>query len=376
MKTTDSLIILHVAYITSDFSSGVSTVVPQYLNEQSKIKGINVGLLNLANYRPRDAEYPVFTELCIERLPDPFCNPSVVVFHEIYRPDHIKLSHRLKTRAIPYIITPHGSLTHVAQNQKHFAKQALNLFFYNAFIRNAECVHFLSEKEALNSTGFKLKKASIIPNGVSIPKVKATCDKTPTAIFIGRLDIKVKGLDLLINCLPPIAEELRGLGAKINIYGPDEDGSMARLEQLITNNQVTDIVSLCGPVNGQSKKDAFLHSQFYVQLSRTEGFPTSVLEALAYGLPIVVTEGTTWKEIANNEGIGIGVKSDLTDISNAILTLFKEDKLRSKFSIAARNYAIENFQWRAIAKRQIDLYRDTACGFSNQSSCFTGAERD
>lgn len=376
MRNTNSLIILHVAYITSDFSSGVSTVVPQYLNEQSKIKGINVGLLNLANYRPKDAEYPIFNESCIEELPTPFCNPSLVVFHEIYRPDHIRLSHHLKSRAIPYIITPHGSLTYMAQKQKHIAKQILNLFFYNAFIRDAECIHFLSEKEAVNSANFKHKKISIIPNGVSIPTVNASCSKTPTAIFIGRLDIQVKGLDLLINCLPPIAEELRGLGAKINIYGPDEDGSMVRLEQLITDNHVADIVLLCGPVNGQSKKDAFLHSQFYIQLSRTEGFPTSVLEALAYGLPIVVTEGTTWKETANNNGIGIGVESDLADISNAILTLFNEEKLRSKMSIAARSYAIEHFQWRAITERQIDLYRDVVHGLSNQPSCFSNVERD
>ncbi|WP_368162272.1 hypothetical protein, partial [Collinsella aerofaciens] len=119
MKTTDSLIVLHVAYITSDFASGVSTVVPQYLNEQSEIKDMNIALLNLTNYRPKDAKYPVFYQSCIEKLPEPFCNPSLVIFHEIYRPDHIKLSHWLRRHAIPYIITPHGSLTYVAQAQHH-----------------------------------------------------------------------------------------------------------------------------------------------------------------------------------------------------------------------------------------------------------------
>lgn len=365
MKTTDSLIVLHVAYITNDFASGVSTVVPQYLNEQSEIKEMNIALLNLTNYRPKDAKYPVFFQSCIEKLPEPFCNPSLVIFHEIYRPDHIKLSHWLRRRAIPYIITPHGSLTYVAQEQHHLAKQLLNVFFYNAFIRNADCIHFLSKKEAMSSNGFKHRKARIIPNGVSIPKAKASNLESRIALFIGRLDIEVKGLDLLIKSLPLIADELRGLGAKIYIYGPDEDGSMAKLELLIADNQVSDIVLLNGPVNGQSKADAFLKSQFYIQLSRTEGFPTSVLEALAYGLPIIVTEGTTWKETANNKGIGIGVESDLEAISNAILTLFNDDELRCKLANAARKYAIEHFQWKAIAKRQFILYRDIVNGLSN-----------
>ena len=140
---------------------------------------------------------------------------------------------------------------------------------------------------------------------------------------------------------------------------------MAKLELLIADNQVSDIVLLNGPVNGQSKADAFLKSQFYIQLSRTEGFPTSVLEALAYGLPIIVTEGTTWKETANNKGIGIGVESDLEAISNAILTLFNDDELRCKLANAARKYAIEHFQWKAIAQRQFILYRDIVNGLSN-----------
>ena len=217
----------------------------------------------------------------------------------------------------------------------------------------------------MSSNGFKHRKASIIPNGVSIPKAKASNLDSRIALFIGRLDIEVKGLDLLIKSLPLIADELRGLGAKIYIYGPDEDGSMAKLELLIADNQVSDIVLLNGPVNGQSKADAFLKSQFYIQLSRTEGFPTSVLEALAYGLPIIVTEGTTWKETANNKGIGIGVESDLEAISNAILTLFNDDELRCKLANAARKYAIEHFQWKAIAKRQFILYRDIVNGLSN-----------
>jgi len=89
------------------------------------------------------------------------------------------------------------------------------------------------------------------------------------------------------------------------------------------------------------------------------------LEALAYGLPIIVTEGTTWKETANNKGIGIGVESDLEAISNAILTLFNDDELRCKLANAARKYAIEHFQWKAIAKRQFILYRDIVNGLSN-----------
>ena len=204
----------------------------------------------------------------------------------------------------------------------------------------------------------------IIPNGVNIPEINPIQKKLNVASFVGRLDIEVKGLDLLINSLPPIAEELKALGAGINIYGPDDNGSIEKLTQLIHEHQLGDLVSLKGPISGQEKAKALRESLFYIQLSRTEGFPTSVLEALGYGLPIIVTEGTAWKNLANDKGIGIGVESDLGDISRAILTLFKSTRLRNTMASAAREYVVSNYQWQRISEQQISLYQEIIRGVS------------
>lgn len=367
MNNTDSLIVLHIAFVTNDFTSGVSTVVPQYLNAQANNKNIKVALLNLATDRLSTAQFPVFSQAPLSELPVPFCNPSLVVFHEIYRPEFPRLSAELIKRSIPYIITPHGSLTTIAQEQKHFAKSLLNVAFYNRFIQNAECIHFLSEKEATYSEEFKCKDTCVIPNGVDLPEINPDYEKLNVASFIGRLDIEVKGLDLLINSLPPIAEELRSIGASINIYGPDDNKSVDKLTKLIIKNNVSDLVSLKGSVAGKSKSKALQESQFYIQLSRTEAFGVAILEALSYGLPIVVTEGTTWKEIANEKGIGIGVNSSIEDISQAILALFRNDTMRNKMTTAAREYVANNYQWKRISERQISLYQKYSNNISLQT---------
>ena len=364
MSNTGSLIVLHIAFVTNNFTSGVSTVVPQYLNAQAGNKDIKVALLNLATDQLSTAQFPVFFQVPLKELPAPFSTPSLVVFHEIYRPEFPKLSAELIKRSIPYIITPHGSLTAIAQKQKHLAKSLLNVAFYNRFLQNAECIHFLSEKEATSSASFNYKKMRIIPNGVNIPEINPIQKKLNVASFVGRLDIEVKGLDLLINSLPPIAEELKALGAGINIYGPDDNGSIEKLTQLIHEHQLGDLVSLKGPISGQEKAKALRESLFYIQLSRTEGFPTSVLEALGYGLPIIVTEGTAWKNLANDKGIGIGVESDLGDISRAILTLFKSTRLRNTMASAAREYVVSNYQWQRISEQQISLYQEIIRGVS------------
>ena len=360
MNNIDSLIVLHVAYVTNDFTSGVSTVVPQYLNAQEKQPNVMVALLKLANNQIENTTYPVFSKMALRELPAPFCNPSIVVFHEIYRPEFPKLSADLIKRSIPYIITPHGSLTTIAQAHKHFTKSILNALFYNRFIQKADYVHYLSEKDATSSSNFKCTNACIIPNGVDIPNINPNYEKTNVASFIGRLDIEVKGLDLLINSVPPIAKELRSMEAKINIYGPDDNGSADKLMQLIKHNNISDLVFLKGAVSGQSKSKALQESKFYIQLSRTEAFGVAILEALSYGLPIIVTEGTTWKKIANEKNLGIGVDSSIKDISEAILTLFRNDTLRNAMATTSRKYAINEYQWKSITEQQLSLYRNVA----------------
>lgn len=360
MSTNNSLIVLHVAFVTNDFASGVSTVVPQYLNAQANHKDTKVALLNLAPDKLKGVRFEVFSQTALNELPSPFCNPSIVVFHEVYRSKYPALAASLTKLSIPYIITPHGSLTAIAQQHNKLEKALLNKLIFNRFIRNAKCVHFLSEKEMANSRAFRCKQALIIPNGINIPKVKLKPKKQPIASFIGRLDIEVKGLDLLVKCIPLIANELRAIGACINIYGPERNGSFETLSQLITENHVSDLIFIKGPVTGRAKTQALLESQFYIQLSRTEGFPTSVLEALAHGLPIVVTEGTAWKDTANVKGIGIGTESNLEDIAHAIITLFKDDDLRNRMSAAALNYVACNYQWEQISEQQLSLYKKIA----------------
>lgn len=360
-NTINRLTVLHIAYVANDFTSGVSTVVPQYLEAQASNGSIEIALLNLTPYKLSTSKYQVFSQIPMKDLPTPFCNPSLVVFHEIYRPEFPKIAAELRKRAIPYIVTPHGSLTKVAQQHKQLQKSLLNKLFFNSFIRHAKCIHFLSDKEKESSAAFQYERSIVIPNGIKIPNTCLNRKRRPTATFIGRLDIEVKGLDLLINSLPLIADELRSINASVNIYGPDENGSSEKLKQLIEDNQISDLAFLKGPIEGTLKSSVLQDSSFYVQLSRTEAFGISILEALSYGLPIVVTEGTTWKELANDKGIGLGVDSNLRDIAHAILTLFENTEMRDKMSHAALNYVTSNYQWQQIAAKQISLYRDIAC---------------
>lgn len=341
--------VIHIAQVTDDFTSGVSNVVPNYIKYEKQI--INgVEFINLNSIKLIDA---------INRLLySARQNNSVVVFHEIYRLPLFLLSSVCRYSNIDYYVVPHGSLTRQAQTQKAVVKKCINFLFVNKYIRGAKGVHFLSAREREESARFKTKNEFIIPNGVEVPKCNGMKhnEGIKRIVFIGRLDIFVKGLDLLIESAAIAQNQIRTNRALIEVYGPSFNGSAKTLASDIQNKGIADIVQLKGLLSPDNKNQVLSNAYCYIQLSRTEGFPTSVIEAMSFGLPVIVTEGTTWKDEVNAKKLGFGVDGEPTKIAEAINALLTNSELHEIMARNARSLAEANYSWPAIAKTQLMHY--------------------
>lgn len=120
--------ILHVGYIDDRRFSGVATVVPNYLKYQAR--HADVALLNISSYIPDHSvgAYKTFTygKLPLDDIMASFGALDLVVFHEVYRPEFVRIAEKLRSVGVPYIITPHVSLTNTAQNHKWLKKRIGN----------------------------------------------------------------------------------------------------------------------------------------------------------------------------------------------------------------------------------------------------------
>lgn len=356
------MVILHIACVDNNPFSGVCVAAPWHV--LSQMNYANVGFINVNNCQINKLQSILGLQLNYERpfdiskLQKPFNKPDLVVFHECYRIDYLLIYQNLKKNCIPYIIMPHGELRTEAQHKKYAKKKVANLLLFNKFIYNAVAIQCLSQAE-MESTKFENTKF-IGSNGIAIPDVKKisfNLDKT-IFLYIGRYEWRVKGLDLLLKAIYCDANYFRNNNCIFELYGPNYLGQLDQVKELARRYEIEDIVHINSEIMGKDKENKLLEADLFVQSSRHEGLPMGILEAMSYGLPCLVTEGTSMSNIIQSYDAGWGVSTTAEGISEGIKAiLLNKEKLRIKGE-NARKLVSEQYEWNKIAKHTVNTYQE------------------
>ena len=350
------MVILNISNVPDNPCNGVSNIVPQIVNWQNKCDAESALVNICGKLSGCDFQFEYKNNFEINKLPEPFNKPDIVVFHEVYKKQYPKIAKEIEKLQIPFVIIPHGSLTKEAQSKKKIKKTIGNILLFNSFTANAIAYQCVSEEERKTTKN----KRNIFVGGFGInpAKNKKTDfrDNTIKLIYIGRLEVNIKGLDILIEAIGKSAEYMRIKGATLKIFGPDIKGRYSQVEELINKYNVKDIVLLNHEVFGEEKEKLLLDSDIFIQASRSEGLPLGILEALNYGIPCIVTEGTGFASLVNKYDAGIGVKTNSDEIAEAIKNI---DRLKlKKQSQNARRLIEENYSWEALTKNTINKYEE------------------
>lgn len=357
MQAKITMNILHVAYVEDSNHSGVAVAVPKHVMYQGK--QANTAILNINDYQLPNISQSVFlitNYKNIAELPVPFNNPDLVVFHEIYRFPFIRLAKELRLKNVPYIIMPHGSLTNFAQHSKYAKKLLGNVLFFNKFITNANAIQFLSNSEMHLSTKYNALPHFISGNGVSvnfdsIPKTRYV--STNRLVFIGRFDIVIKGLDLLLRACIEIKDKLLASGTTIDLYGPESE-QKKQFANSIQEYGLSNIIKLYPAIYGKKKESVIRKADYFILLSRSEGQPMALLEALYLGTPLIVSPGTGFMEEVQINKLGYVTRS-IPEICDAITTAYDKHSYQD-MSNRCTTFATKNYSWDKVAGDAVHTY--------------------
>lgn len=354
--------IIHICSLIGDFTSGMTNIVPFYFESQRQTKNVYVGIINTQKKVSKELKEKVdFMDinevgLNLDNLPDHLSNPDIVVFHGVYFPIYAIIAKKLRKNKIPYIIVPHGSLTKNAQAIKKIKKIIANKLFFNKFIKESSKIHYLSQEEKRQSENFKHENY-IIANGINIPtkKLNRKKDGNINITYIGRYSIYHKGLDLLLESIRDAKNICKKSNIHVNLYGSGES-EKEKLVALAKKYNISNILNIYGPVFNERKEHILLNSDFFIQLSRFEGQPVGILESMSYGIPIIVSDGTSFGQLAKKNKFGIRYTNPKEAFSEAV-ALYNNKEKYEKYSENARCFAKNNYSWKKIAEQNIAQYK-------------------
>lgn len=373
--------IVHIAPITLNKSSGISTVVPTIVSMQNRVDNVNAILINkkdleatihkkiieLIDFNYYDSSY------CrphnFQKLMSGFGKPDIVILHGVYNLKDIQLSTYLKKKKIPYVLFPHGGLTTEAQKISKYKKQIANVLFFNRVIANAEKIQYLSKGEAAHSAQWN-KEYYISGNGIELPEIswpkEAVSQRENIEItFIGRLHIRTKGIDLLLETARISKEILMENNAKIRMYGPDSNGSIKEIMGYIKKYKLEQVIELHPPVYDEEKLRILKESDIFILLSRSEGLPTVVLEALSCGTPCLLTPGTNLAETVKLNKCGWKVGTTPKEISEKLQLIVENHSKDDIFRINSRKFIIKNYTWEIVTKKTLLEYKKIISNATN-----------
>jgi len=163
---------------------------------------------------------------------------------------------------------------------------------------------------------------------------------------MGRLN-KIKGFDVLIDSFSMYVKE--SPFSKLIIAGAD-DGVENELLNQIESLGLSDSVFLIGLVDFNQKKELLSNSSVFALCSEFESFGIVVAEALACGLPVLVSDKTAWKDL-NKNNCGIFAENRKEDFFRAL----NQIRLSNFTSENCKDYVKNNFDWEIVSEKFLNL---------------------
>ena len=371
--------ILHVADIPQNQLNGRSAVVPEHVRNQALYE--NVHFLNFNSETdfnlPKDIiiQGDEWNKIGFLGLVEKIGKPDLVVFHGIYEPRLWCFYYRNVKGGgkIPFIVVPHGSMTKIAQRKSRLKKYIANHFVVYPFTRKSCAVQFLSETEYCNSDKKFFTNSYILGNGIYPQDKKATFPKDSKVHFVSicRISVWYKGLDLLIEACKLLQEsgEVDLNNICLDVYGDNEKNGVEYLQGKLNQYCLNDWVKLHGPVIGEEKERILTQeTSYFIMPSRSEGQPMGALEALSYGVPIMVTPGTGFVKEVQSYNCGLTMDAKPESIKDAMVRAVLQYPQKAEMSENALKCVEKNY-WSKVCVETLEVYRRLVRG-----SCKNPAE--
>ena len=274
-------------------------------------------------------------------------------------------SHR---QGVPYIVRPAGSLDPLMLSKAYASWRVslpsrLKKWTYLATLGRRElgrasAIHFTSRAEMEAATPLRLRPPGFVaPLGIDLRPLQEETDAPSVGeqyqvlqgkkiiLFLSRLD-PVKGLDLLIPAVAHLARQRQDCA--LVIAGQGTPAYEAKLRALARHHGLQDRAVFVGRVEGQAKWQWLRGADIFVLPSFHENFGVAVVEAMAAGTPVVISDKVNIHQEISKAQAGLVTDLDPVNISTALNTLLEDANLRKDMGRKGADLVRERYTWEKV----------------------------
>ncbi len=314
---------------------------------------------------------------------------DVVHIYSMYIFSATAAAHFCRKYYVPYLLHPHGTLDPYLLRRHALRKGIYTILLERKRFRHAAAILFNSAEEMRLAAPWLTRHMStasgntrpinaVVPVGVESdwfvpldPAVRQQIySRFPSLngkrliVFFGRINFK-KGLDILARAFAAVARQQPD--THLVIAGPDDGGHSKRVRQWLAEGGVLPQATFTGPLWDKHRCALMQMADVFILPSYSENFGQSVAEAMASGIPVVISDQVNlWPEV-RTANAGIIVRCDVEETAQAALTILRNAHVAREMGHRGRRLVHERYTWNAVGAQMEQLYEEI-CRSGNKDS--------
>lgn len=322
--------------------------------------GINLRILDKGRF---DRFWTAYSPGAIRVMRKEIENCDLVHIHELWHYLHYLGYKVAKEFRRPYGITVHDQLSPWDLKHKWFRKKFYSILVQKRILRGASFLHAITENEAENVRNYGIDNNTyVIPNGINPEDFRTPVisqldfqeiRNKIVVLFLGRIHPK-KGLDLLARSWLEVARDRDDIA--LIIAGPDTQGYLAKIREILKSRNVMDKVVFLGMVEKDKKNAILKRADIVVIPSYSEVRSLVALEAMISQKPIIISNKCHFPEVSKAEA-GIIIEPNVESLVNALNKLLVNPKMRKKMGKNGEKLVLERYTWDKISEKIIEMYK-------------------
>jgi poly(glycerol-phosphate) alpha-glucosyltransferase len=293
---------------------------------------------------------------------------DVVHCHELRTIENVQITGLAQPAAPPIVVSPHGTVPYGTGRSR--AKLMWDRLLALRVLPRLAHVVALSQAEAADvqelwaryRVPLRDDQVSIVPNGVDLDtpiertardaaRARWGLESGPVVLFLGRL-VARKGLSLLVAAF---ASSLRAVpSARLLVAGPDE-GAGAEVAARAAALGIANRVQLTGFLDGEDRLAAFAAADMFALPAVGEGIPIAALEAMAAGLPVLISPECHLDDVEAAGG-GLVAPRTVEAWGAALARLLADVESRTAMGRRAQAHVRAHYSWAGVSSRMCSVY--------------------